>query len=47
MINWIPEKRINFELINSLLQTTINTNQFTNYGPNVKKLENFIREKNK
>jgi len=45
MINWIPEKKINFELINSLLQTTINTNQFTNYGPNVKKLENFIREK--
>lgn len=45
MINWIPNKNINIELVNSLLIKSLETNQFTNNGPNVKLLEEYIRDK--
>ena len=45
MINWIPQKNINTDLVNGLLVKSLETNQFTNNGPNVKLLEDFIREK--
>lgn len=44
MINWIAKKHINTAVVNNLLQTSINTNHFTNYGPNVQLLEKKIRE---
>jgi dTDP-4-amino-4,6-dideoxygalactose transaminase len=44
-MNWIPKKPINKDLVNNLLATSLETNQFTNNGPNVKRLEAFIREK--
>ena len=39
MIKWVPNKEINKIKIDSLLQESINQNQFTNYGPCVKLLE--------
>lgn len=44
MINWISNKKINYEKVNSLLQKSLECNQFTNYGPNVRLLEDKIRE---
>jgi dTDP-4-amino-4,6-dideoxygalactose transaminase len=41
-INWIPQKKININLVNELLEKCLETNQFTNYGPNVKLLEEII-----
>lgn len=41
-INWIPNKNINTILVNNLLEKCLETNQFTNYGPNVKLLEEII-----
>lgn len=43
MINWIPQKNINTELVNELLKKSLEQNQFTNNGPNVKLLEDYIR----
>ena len=45
MINWIPNKQINKERVNELLQTSVETGLFTNNGPNVQLLEQVIREK--
>jgi len=45
MINFLVKKNINNDLVNKLLETNISSNQFTNYGPNVKYLENIIRLK--
>ena len=45
MLNWIPNKNINIDLVNSLLVKSQEINQFTNNGPNVKLLEEYIREK--
>jgi dTDP-4-amino-4,6-dideoxygalactose transaminase len=45
MINWVPNKQINNNKINKLLQNSINKNQFTNNGPNVQLLEKIIKEK--
>uniref|UniRef100_A0A6C0M0K4 DegT/DnrJ/EryC1/StrS aminotransferase family protein n=1 Tax=viral metagenome TaxID=1070528 RepID=A0A6C0M0K4_9ZZZZ len=44
-INWVPNKRINLNRVNNLLEKSIQTGQFTNGGPNVQLLENIIREK--
>ena len=44
-INWLPQKKIDTERVNNLLKTSINSGQFTNYGPNVQLLEKTIREK--
>jgi dTDP-4-amino-4,6-dideoxygalactose transaminase len=44
MIHWVPKKTINNGKVNSLLQLSIETNKFTNYGPNVKLLEEKTRE---
>ena len=44
-MNWIPNKLINNNRVNSLLTSSIETGQFTNYGPNVQLLEKIIREK--
>ena len=43
-INWIPSKNIDTVLINKLLENSTKDNQFTNYGPNVKLLENIIKK---
>jgi dTDP-4-amino-4,6-dideoxygalactose transaminase len=45
MIEWIPNKSINHELVQRLLQKCQETKQFTNGGPNIKLLEEFIIEK--
>jgi dTDP-4-amino-4,6-dideoxygalactose transaminase len=45
MINWVPSKSIDTELVNKLLEKSIENNQFTNNGPNVMLLESFIRDK--
>lgn len=45
MIKWIPEKKIDNVIVQELLKESLDQNQFTNYGPNVKKLEHFIRDK--
>lgn len=43
MINWVPNKIIDYEKISILLKKCEETKQFTNYGPNVQLLENTIR----
>lgn len=43
-INWVPKKDINFSLVNELLQKSIDSNHFTNNGPNVQYLEKYIKE---
>lgn len=45
MIEWIPNKPINNEIVQKLLQKCQETKQFTNNGPNVKLLEEFITNK--
>lgn len=45
MINWVPDKKIDCELVNNLLTNSINTKQFTNYGPNVELFEKYIADK--
>ena len=44
-ISWLANKNINTEKVNKLLQASLDTNQFTNYGPNVQLLEKIIKEK--
>lgn len=39
IIDWCPNKKINNVLISSLLEENIKNKRFTNYGPNVQKLE--------
>jgi dTDP-4-amino-4,6-dideoxygalactose transaminase len=43
-INWINNKTIDFNTVQELLQLSLDTNQFTNNGPVLKKLENYIAE---
>lgn len=43
MINWVPQKHINYKKVNELLKNSIDENQFTNYGPNVQLLEKIIK----
>jgi dTDP-4-amino-4,6-dideoxygalactose transaminase len=44
MLNWIPKKEINVDLVNEMLKKSQELNQFTNNGPNVKLLEEYIRK---
>lgn len=44
-VNWVPNKPIDFRKVEELLRDGISSGQMTNYGPTVKKLENFMREK--
>jgi dTDP-4-amino-4,6-dideoxygalactose transaminase len=44
MIHWVPKKRINQQKVITLLESSISSNKFTNYGPNVKLLEEKTRE---
>lgn len=44
-IRWVPDKKINVERVVKLLEDSTQTRQFTNYGPNVKRLETLVREK--
>jgi dTDP-4-amino-4,6-dideoxygalactose transaminase len=41
-MSWIVQKPINTKRVDELLTENIATNQFTNYGPNVKRLELWI-----
>lgn len=43
-IPWVAAKAINHERISSLLNDSSRTNQFANYGPNVARLEETIRQ---
>lgn len=44
MINWVPKKSINNESVQNMLNISLKTGQFTNYGPNVQLLEEKIRQ---
>ena len=44
-VSWTPYKHINFQRVEELLQESLQTKQLTNYGPNVKRLEQFMRQK--
>ncbi len=44
-INWVPKKPINTELVDFYMKKSIESNQFTNNGPNVQELESFIKRK--
>ena len=45
MLNWVPEKSINNKKVDELLQLSLDSKQFTNYGPNVQLLEKYTKEK--
>ena len=45
MKNWVPNKNIDTDLVNELLEKSLEINHFTNNGPNVQLLESFIRDK--
>ena len=42
-INWLNKKKINSARVNELIEDSVLTNQFTNYGPAVKLLEDKVR----
>jgi dTDP-4-amino-4,6-dideoxygalactose transaminase len=44
-INWVPNKKINNNIVDKLIINSLKDNQFANYGPNVQLLEKIIREK--
>lgn len=43
-IKWLANKKINYEKVDYLFNSTIKSQQFTNNGPNVQLLENTIRK---
>ena len=43
MVSWVPKKKIDHDQVKKLLEDSDRTNQFTNGGPNVKKLEDTVR----
>jgi dTDP-4-amino-4,6-dideoxygalactose transaminase len=43
MVTWVPKKHINYESIQRLLKDSEESNQFTNGGPTVKKLESAVK----
>lgn len=45
MINWISKKTIDNNKVNLLLEKSLESNKFTNYGPNVQLLEKVIKQK--
>ena len=45
MINWIPKKKINVDIVEKLTNISLKTNHFTNNGPNVQLLEKIIKDK--
>ena len=45
MKNWVPNKSINKDIVDKLFEKSLETNHFTNNGPNVQLLELFIRDK--
>jgi dTDP-4-amino-4,6-dideoxygalactose transaminase len=45
MLNWVPNKNINTDIVNELLLESIKSKHFTNYGPNVRLLEDVTRKK--
>lgn len=44
MVSWIPKKKVDYEQIKLLFEESERINQFTNGGPNVKKLENIVEK---
>lgn len=44
-INWVPNKKINKNKVDELINISLENNHFTNNGPNVQLLEQTIREK--
>jgi len=43
MINWVPNKEINTQLVNEYMSLSLKNNQFTNGGPIVKLLEDKLK----
>lgn len=43
-IHWVPKKTISIDIVNCLLEQSIQSNIFTNYGPNVILLEQRLSE---
>lgn len=43
MVSWVPKKQIDYDQVRLLLEDSQRTNQFTNGGPNVKRLEMTVR----
>lgn len=43
-INWLAKKKFNLQNIDNYLVPSLDLNQFTNYGPGVKKLESWFAE---
>ena len=43
MINWVPNKEINTQLVNEYISVSLKNNQFTNGGPIVKLLEDKLK----
>lgn len=44
-VSWTPYKHVDMNRVEELLKESFRTKQLTNYGPNVKRLEQFIRER--
>lgn len=44
MVSWVPKKQIDYDQVRVFLEDSQKTNQFTNGGPNVKRLETTIKE---
>lgn len=44
-INWLARKTINWDQVKKILKPCEDSNQYTNIGPVIKQLEDFIREK--
>ena len=45
MKNWVPNKSIDKDIVDKLFEKSLETNHFTNNGPNVQLLESFIKDK--
>ena len=45
MINWVPNKNIDHDKVKELLNLSIESKQFTNYGPNIQLFEKYIKDK--
>ena len=45
MKNWVPNKTIDKDTVDKLFEKSLETNHFTNNGPNVQLLESFIKDK--
>lgn len=43
MVSWVPKKKIDYDYVKNLLKDSEESRQFTNGGPNVKRLEDTVK----